>query len=269
MPRWGRAEMVEREVAASVGESAATPSGEDTEVEQKAEESECECACETAGEGNEGGAECTCGEEGEWEREAEPTPVPTQVQAQQRHRRKKKRPTPAPTRPYGDSSASDDPQRHGRSVSIPRAHAFDQPRHPNPASRPRGHKKSASTSSLPILHTHSGYLSLVGESEIEAFERRRHSRPSHTTSTFLDAPPPPPPLRTHAAVLVEESPSPYTLMLLSQRTRLEEKLAKLKLEKGERRKREDQERTEVVRRRVERVGEDWWREGKASESEEV
>ncbi|GAA6008458.1 hypothetical protein JCM11491_004486 [Sporobolomyces phaffii] len=97
-----------------------------------------------------------------------------------------------------------------------------------------------------------GDLSVHGESEIERFERRASRHPAPPTRRVAAAdtpvfpsrddaarstPPPPPPSsqQGHEPVVVPvATPSPYTMLLLAQRTRLAEKLKALELRERDR-----------------------------------
>ncbi|ORY86049.1 hypothetical protein BCR35DRAFT_351595 [Leucosporidium creatinivorum] len=285
----------------------------------KAREEVCECGASIIGDGEEAEV-CTCAEHVQ---ESSPPPPP-----RRKHQHRSTRQTP-----IYESSASDDPPPQLPTRTVPSVTPRPPPRHSrshSASSHPRHHTTSTSTSApsqpaVQIHHARSGYLSVVGESEIEAFERSQRvkkkgrsksadlgmregrrveeagrggegelkleppkgwgwvriedeglaglsNREHHTTGAHLGRSPPRHPANSSPKP-APETPSPYTLLLLSQRARLAEKLRDLKLGKMERERgrpfleetteveEEEEERGErvVVRRRVERVGEGWWR----------
>lgn len=281
-----------------------------------AREEVCECGASVVGDGDEAEV-CTCVEHMQ---SSSSRPAPKSKSRQPRHHRQT---------PNYESSASDDPPAPFPTRTIPAISPRLLPRHSRSQSAaPQSQHRPSSTSArsrpaVQIHHARSGYLSVVGESEIEAFERSqrvkknvrsksadlggREGRPhgeggqgelkleppagwswvriedeglaasgvstthtyrTHDPHSHLDRSPPTRRPTDHPA---PETPSPYTLLLLSQRARLAEKLRDLKLGNMEREggrpfleettEGEEEERREkvVVRRRVERVGEGWWR----------
>lgn len=274
---------------AEVEEERRRRKGKGKEKTREEEEEACQCGTSVAGEHDEG--VCTCAEEGD---------LPEALTAP--HARKHKSKHHSSRRPHQHhhhhSSDSDPapppppppPRRHRH----PRSLSASAPPHPHPHPHSR----------VQIHHTHSGYLSVVGESEVEAFERARRAkarREERGRSRSVELAPPggdaevklePPdgwswvrvedpgigitsPSRRRTKRPEEkqpETPSPYTLLLLSQRARLAEKLRDLKLSQREKERgkayleettaaEETEGERVVLRRRVERVGEGWWREG--------
>lgn len=281
-----------------------------------AQEEVCECGASVVGNGD-GTEICTC-------------PEHVQVSSLRSlppHKSKSRPSRHARQAPNHESSASDDPPASFSTRTIPAV----SPRRPTQHSRsqsaaPQSQHLPCSTfapshPAVQIHHARSGYLSVVGESEIEAFERSQRVKKkgrsksadlggrecrrtggeggkeelklepptgwgwvriedegiataglspplegqAHASRPRLDRSPPRVP--TDRA---PETPSPYTLLLLSQRARLAEKLRDLKLAKMEQERgrpfleetteaEEEQRERVVVRRRVERVGQGWWR----------
>lgn len=279
-----------------------------------AKEEVCECRVSVVDDGEEADR-CTCTEH------VHSSSPPT-------HHKGRSRPSRRPFQtPIYESSASDDPPAPVPTRTIPVVSPRPRERHPRSQSAAPHYRQFPSSTSAPsrpvvqIHHARSGYLSVVGESEIEAFERsQKIKKKGRSKSADLGAQENPrigaeegegelklvppdgwgwvriedeglaglssfhhshldhsPPRRPNKSSTnpAPETPSPYTLLLLSQRARLAEKLRDLKMGKMEQERgrpfldetteaEEDDEAERkgrvVVRRRVERVGKGWWKD---------
>lgn len=216
---------------------------------------------------------CQCSVDGEEQMEDRSCAEATLVK---QPRRTKQRRPPQPR--YSDSSASDDPPPPVRPATQPATSAL-LPRQGRSRSAAPPRTSLPSRPAVQVQHVHSGYLSVVGESEVEAFERRsRRSRLAEVTSRDVrpasEVLEPPSGWKWvkvddegltqgRGKAVAPETPSPYTLLLLSQRARLAEKLRDLKLTKMEQERGRPYLESDseggpavAVRRRVERAG-DW------------